>query len=52
VEVTDDGKKALTFYIKDRDGLDKVLVVDETNRGEASDSWQLAWEHQQALGQE
>jgi hypothetical protein len=34
--------------IKDRDGSDKVLVVDEENRGLAYDSWRLAWEQQQS----
>lgn len=46
--VTDDGKKEITFLIKDRDGSDKVLVVDESNWAEAYDSWRLAWEKQQA----
>jgi len=46
VEVEDDGKAEITFYIKDRDGSDKVLVVNEQNRGEASDSWRLALEKQ------
>jgi len=49
-EITDDGQEALTFVIQDRDGSQKILVVDETNRGEASDSWRLAWEKQQAGG--
>jgi hypothetical protein len=38
----------MTFYIKDRDGTDKVLVIDDSNRGEAHDSWLIAWEKQQA----
>ena len=47
VEVAEDGEQELTFSIKDRDGIDKVLVVDEENRAEAYDSWRLAWEKQQ-----
>ena len=46
VEMTDDGRPEITFYIKDRDGIDKELVIDETNRGDAYDSWQQAWEKQ------
>jgi hypothetical protein len=48
VEVVDDGQEAYTFFIKDRDGSDKTLIVDESNRGEVSDSWRLAWEKQVA----
>ena len=47
VEMTDDGSPDLTFYVKDRDGVDKVLVVNETIRGDAYDSWLQAWEQQQ-----
>ncbi len=47
VEMLNDGQKEITFCIKDRDGLDKVMVVDDTNRDEAYDSWQQAWEKQQ-----
>ena len=46
-EVIDDGKDEITFYILDRDGVDKILVVDEGNRAEAYDSWRTAWEKQQ-----
>ncbi|HEX9029079.1 MAG TPA: hypothetical protein VF823_07885 [Anaerolineales bacterium] len=46
-EISEDGHAELTFLIKDRDGSDKVLVVDNTNRGDAYDSWRLAWERQQ-----
>jgi hypothetical protein len=28
--------------------VDKTLVVDESNRAEAYDSWLLAWEEQQS----
>lgn len=48
VEVSDDGSRDITFYVFDRDGIDKVLVVDDANRGEVSDSWMAAWEKQQA----
>jgi hypothetical protein len=46
-EIVEDGQEELTFIIKDRDGSDKILIVDETNRDEAHDSWRLAWEMQQ-----
>jgi hypothetical protein len=48
LEIVDDGSQETTFLIKDRDGLDKVLVVNEANYAEAYDSWLLAWEHQQS----
>lgn len=47
VEMSEDGKQELTFTIQDRDGSQKVLVVDEKNRGMAWDSWRQAWEAQQ-----
>jgi hypothetical protein len=47
LEVLDDGQPEITFFILDRDGLDKTLVVDESNRDEAFDSWLTAWENQQ-----
>ena len=46
VEIIDDGKPERIFLIKDRDGSDKELVVDENNRALATDSWQKAWEQQ------
>jgi hypothetical protein len=46
VSIEDDGCADLTFIILDRDGIDKKLVVDETNRDQAYDSWRLAWEQQ------
>jgi len=49
-EMVDDGKSEITFYILDRDGVDKILVVDESNRAEAYDSWRSAWEKQHATG--
>ena len=48
VEMADDGSPDLTFFVKDRDGTDKVLVVNETNRGVAYDSWLQAWEQKQS----
>lgn len=47
IELVDDGQSETTILIKDRDGVDKTLIVDEANRGEAYDSWRLAWEKQQ-----
>lgn len=48
VEMSDDGREELTFLIIDRDDVDKELVIDESNRDEAYDSWRQAWEQQQA----
>lgn len=47
LEMSDDGRPEITFQILDRDGVDKTLVVDESNRDEAYDSWVQAWEQQQ-----
>ena len=49
IEILDDGQKNRRFIIKDRDGIDKQLLVDESNWAEAYDSWQLAWEAQQPV---
>jgi hypothetical protein len=46
IETVDDDLPELTFYIKDRDGSDKTLVIDDTNRGDAYNSWRQAWEKQ------
>jgi hypothetical protein len=48
VELEDDGETEYTFYIKDKDNSDKVLVVDDDNRDLAYDSWLLAWQEQQS----
>lgn len=48
VEISEDGKPERTFYILDRDGVEKILVVDEANQDAAVDSWRTAWESQQA----
>ena len=50
VEISEDGQEQTTFFIMDRDGVDKTLVVDDSNRAEAYDSWLLAWEEQQKTG--
>ena len=42
VDVIDDERPEIVFFIKDRDGQDKELVVNDENRAEASDSWQRA----------
>jgi len=52
VDIEDDGKEQITFFIKDRDEVDKILVVDDENRADAYDSWLTAWEKQQAGAQE
>ena len=49
VEILDDGNSVRTFIIKDRDGINKQLLVDDHNWAEAYDSWQLAWEAQQSV---
>ena len=48
IEVVDDGNPETTFFIKDRDGVDKTLVVDESNRDLAYDSWIQAYEEQES----
>jgi hypothetical protein len=47
-EVIEDGSAEITFSIKDKNGVDKELVVNDANRAEAYDSWRQAWERQQA----
>ena len=47
VEMSGDGRQEITFLILDRDGVDKTLVVDESNHAIAYDSWQEAWEQQE-----
>jgi hypothetical protein len=49
-DILEDGRTEITFLIKDRDGVDKLLVVDDENRLEAYDSWVRAWEKQQKIG--
>ena len=52
VQMVDDGKTDITFFIMDRDGVDKTLVVNEENHATAYDSWVLAWEEQQSEDRE
>ena len=52
VQMVDDGKSDITFFIMDRDGVDKALVVNEENHATAYDSWVLAWEEQQSEDRE
>ena len=47
INMQEDGQPELTFFIMDRDGVDKTLVVDESNRPDAVDSWRELWEKQQ-----
>lgn len=47
VEMEDDDNQEITFFIKDRDGSSKVLVVNKDNWATAYDSWRIAWEQQQ-----
>jgi hypothetical protein len=49
IEVIDDGRPERTFVIKDKDGKEKVLVVNEENLAEAYDSWILAWEKERQI---
>jgi hypothetical protein len=43
-DLVDDGRPERTFYIKDRDGVDKILVVDENNWQDVYEGWILDWE--------
>jgi hypothetical protein len=47
VDMVEDGNEELTFYIQDRDGSEKILLIDEDNKADAYDSWRQAWERQQ-----
>ncbi|MEK6256664.1 MAG: hypothetical protein N2C13_05020 [Chloroflexota bacterium] len=42
----EEDKENITFYIKDRDGEDKVLYVNADNWPDAYDSWFLMYEKQ------
>ena len=46
LEIKDDGQEVRTFFILDRDGSEKTLVVDNDNHALAYDSWQFAWDAQ------
>ncbi|MDH5506418.1 MAG: hypothetical protein OEZ02_04290 [Anaerolineae bacterium] len=43
----EENKSEITFYIKDRNGSDKVLYVNQENWPDAYNSWLLLWEQQQ-----
>lgn len=51
VDMVEDGHEELRFFITDRDGQDKTLVVTEENRGDVYNSWREYWEKQQAKAQ-
>lgn len=44
----EDRQDTVTFFIKDRDGSDKELVVNKQNWPDAYDSWMQLYEQQQA----
>ena len=44
----EEDKHDIHFYIHDRDGSDKELMVNDDNWPEAYDSWMQLWEKQQA----
>ncbi|HUF40272.1 MAG TPA: hypothetical protein VMN57_17245 [Anaerolineales bacterium] len=44
----EDDNEQIVFYIRDRDGSEKELVVDDGNLAEAIDSWMKAYADQQA----
>jgi hypothetical protein len=44
----EDDTEKITFFIKDRDGSNKVLHVNQENWPEAYNSWMLLYQKQQA----
>jgi hypothetical protein len=46
----EDKKDTITFFMKDRDGQDKVLDVNQENWPDAYQSWMQLYEKQQAEG--
>ena len=42
----EDDNEKIVFYIRDRDGSEKELVVDDSNLAAAIDSWMLAYAEQ------
>jgi hypothetical protein len=48
VKIEDDHQPARTFIIEDRDGVEKILVVDENNWAAVHDSWMMTWEQVEA----
>lgn len=50
VDIEEDGQPDRTFVILDKDGGEKVLVVDEENWAEIQDSWFLYCQKLAAVG--
>lgn len=48
VDVQEDFRPARTFYVQDRDGSVKTIIVNEQNWADFYDAWQLAYAEQQA----
>jgi len=48
LDVVEDEDPQITFFMRDRDKEQKLLVVDENNWADAYDSWMLLYEKQQA----
>jgi hypothetical protein len=44
----EDDRESVTFFIKDRDGSDKELVVNKENWPDAYESWMTLYEKQHA----
>lgn len=47
--VNEDKREEILFYIHDRDGKEKELVVNDQNLMEAIDNWMDAYVHQQEV---
>jgi hypothetical protein len=47
VSMEEDGSSELSFFITDRDGSQKALVVTDENRADVYNSWRIAWEKQE-----
>jgi hypothetical protein len=47
LDVVEDKQPERVFHIKDRDGVDKVFVVDENNWADVQDTWMLTFEKEQ-----
>ncbi len=45
--INGDKRDEIVFYIHDRDGKEKELVVNDKNLLEAMDNWMDAYAHQQ-----
>jgi len=44
--VVEDDSETLTFFIQDKDGMEKKFVVNDDNLADAIDSWMLAYAKQ------